>query len=167
MEKSLLVPERESTEGVRSYFEKDHDRLDTLFKEFQRLKYTDFVEAKKNFVAFKFGLQRHIIWEEEILFPLFEKKTGMLNAGPIFVMRLEHKEIGKILEEIHTKVQSADPGSEREEDLLISTLSLHNMKEENVLYPSIDECTTKMEIEEVFDKMNLIPEERYQTCCSS
>lgn len=35
--------------------------LDILFKEFQRLKYIDFLEAKKNFVAFKFGLQRHII----------------------------------------------------------------------------------------------------------
>ncbi|MCI0611864.1 hypothetical protein L0244_02635 [bacterium] len=43
-----------------------------------------------------------IDWEEEILFPLFEKKTGMSNA---------------------------------EEELLISILNLHNMKEENVLYP--------------------------------
>lgn len=167
MEKSVLISERERAEGVRSYFEKDHDRLDSLFKEFQRLKYIDFLEAKKNFVAFKFGLQRHIIWEEEILFPLFEKKTGISNAGPTFVMRQEHKQIGKILEEIHTKVKAADPGSEREEELLISTLSIHNMKEENVLYPAIDDCTTKMEIEEVFAKMNSIPEERYQTCCSS
>lgn len=165
MENSVL--KREKTEGITSYFEKDHDRLDSLFKEFQRLKYVDFLEAKKNFIAFKFGLQRHIIWEEEVLFPLFEKKTGMSNAGPTFVMRLEHKDIGKILEEIHTKVKEADPRSEHQEELLISTLKLHNMKEENVLYPAIDQCTTKMEIEEVFEKINSIPEERYQTCCSS
>jgi iron-sulfur cluster repair protein YtfE (RIC family) len=165
MENSVL--KRENAEGITSYFEKDHDRLDNLFKEFQRLKYVDFAEAKKNFISFKFGLQRHIIWEEEVLFPLFEKKTGMANAGPTFVMKLEHKEIGKILEQIHTKVKAADPRSEREEELLISTLKLHNMKEENVLYPAIDECTDKPEIEEVFAKMSSIPEERYQTCCSS
>jgi regulator of cell morphogenesis and NO signaling len=165
MEKSVL--KREKAEGVTAYFGKDHDRLDFLFKEFQRLKYVDFLEAKKNFMAFKFGLQRHIIWEEEILFPLFEKKSGMSQAGPTFVMRIEHKEIGKILEDIHTKVKAADPASEREEEQLISILSIHNIKEENVLYPAIDECTIEMEIEEVFAKMNSIPEERYQTCCSS
>jgi regulator of cell morphogenesis and NO signaling len=167
MEKSLLSSERESGEGVRSYFEKDHDRLDSLFKEFQRLKRIDFVKAKQNFAAFKFGLQRHIIWEEEILFSLFEQKTGISNAGPTFVMRQEHKQIGKILEEIHSKVKAADPASEREEEALISILGLHNMKEENVLYPAIDECLNEMELEDVFVKMNSIPEERYQTCCSS
>lgn len=163
----ISVLKREKDEGITSYFEKDHDHLDSLFTEFRRLKYVDFVEAKKNFIAFKFGLQRHIIWEEEVLFPLFEKKTGMSNAGPTFVMRLEHKDIGTILEEIHTKVKAADPRSEHEEELLISTLKLHNMKEENVLYPAIDEHMTKTEIEEAFAKMNSIPEERYQNCCSS
>ena len=167
MESSLLSIERSTKEGISSYFERDHDRLDNLFREFKRLKYTNFLQAKEYFVAFKFGLQRHIIWEEEILFPLFEKKTGMVNAGPTFVMRLEHKEIGKILEEIHTKVKESNPETEREEELLIATLGLHNTKEENVLYPAMDQCATDIEKEEVFEKMNSIPEERYQKCCSS
>ncbi|HEY7160306.1 MAG TPA: hemerythrin domain-containing protein [Acidobacteriota bacterium] len=152
---------------MRSYFETDHHRLDNLFIEFQRLKYVDFNEAKKNFIAFKFGLQRHIIWEEEVLFPLFEEKTGMSNAGPTLVMRLEHKDIGTFLEQIHTKVKTGDPGSESEEKLLLCTLKLHNIKEENVLYPAIDQCLTEMEIEQLFEKIYSIPEERYQTCCSS
>ena len=167
MEKKVLNKDRNITNEITPYFEKDHDRLDGLFKEFQRLKYTDFPRAKEYFIAFKFGLQRHIIWEEEILFPLFERKKGMVNAGPTFVMRQEHKQISKILEEIHGKVKESDPRTERKEELLISTLGLHNVKEENVLYPAIDECTTDTEKEEVFAKMNSLPEERYQTYCSS
>jgi len=73
-------------------------------------------------------------WEEEILFPLFEKKTGM-QFGPTYVMRNEHKEIAAHLESIHKKVQKADPSSDREEQKLLEVLGAHNQKEEAILYP--------------------------------
>ena len=63
-------------------YEQDHDRLDELFKTFQQLKRSDFPKAKEAFKEFKFGLQRHIVWEEDLLFPLWEKKTGMSEGGP-------------------------------------------------------------------------------------
>lgn len=167
MEEDLTNIERESTDGITSYFGKDHDRLDRLFKEFQRLKYTDFQRAKEYFIAFKCGLQRHIIWEEEILFPLFEYKTGMANAGPTFVMRLEHKQIRQMLEDIYTKVKDFNTQTNREEERLMSIMFLHNTKEENVLYPAIDECTCAEEKDKIFMIMNSPPEEGYQKCCSA
>jgi regulator of cell morphogenesis and NO signaling len=151
--------------NITSYYETDHDRLDELFKEFQRLKRTDFRKAKESFREFKSGLQRHIIWEEEILFPLFEQKTGIVNGGPTEIMRKEHRLIGKFLEEIHEKVKQQNPDSDQEEQQLLNTLFLHNQKEERILYPSIDRSLTDAELSGVFVTMKTIPQERYNSCC--
>ncbi|MBI2340814.1 MAG: hemerythrin domain-containing protein [Deltaproteobacteria bacterium] len=151
--------------SVTGYYEADHERLDRLFKMFQTLKRSDFAKAKGAFVDFKTGLQRHIVWEEEILFPVFEEKTGIKDAGPTAVMRLEHREIGAALEAVHQKVKERDPESDREEEKLISLLSEHNRKEEVILYPAIDRFLSPAELEEIFKKMEALPPERYATCC--
>ena len=151
-------------ESVKVYFEEDHDRLERLFKGFQDLKRTDFPKAKECFKEFRSGLQRHIIWEEEILFPLFEEKTGM-SLGPTQVMRAEHRQIRDHLEAIHKKVHEADPGSDPEEASLLATLSAHNRKEEMILYPAIDQSIDDADRAKVFEAMKNIPEERYATCC--
>ena len=39
---------------------------------------------KEAFKEFKLGLQRHIVWEEELLFPIWEEKTGMVEDGDDF-----------------------------------------------------------------------------------
>lgn len=151
---------------ISQYFETDHDRLDELFKAFQECKRTDFFKAKEYFVAFKFGLQRHIVWEEEILFPLFEKKTGMKGFGPTQVMRIEHRQIAVNLEALHKKVQMRDVESEAEEQALLALLGSHNEKEEKILYPAIDGVAGNEEVEAVFAAMKAIPEERYALCCA-
>jgi iron-sulfur cluster repair protein YtfE (RIC family) len=150
---------------ISTFFEQDHDRLDGLFKSFQTLKRSDFARAKEAFKEFKFGLQRHIVWEEDLLFPLWEEKTGMSEGGPTFVMRGEHRQIGEQLEAIHEKVAEQNPDSDREEQALLNILGSHNMKEERVLYPSIDQVTTPEECKDVFQKMEQIPEDRYRVCC--
>jgi hemerythrin-like domain-containing protein len=149
---------------IREYYEADHDRLDELFKTFQNWKRKDYPRAKEAFVAFKFGLQRHIVWEEEVLFPIFEEKVGM-TFGPTQVMRTEHREIATHLEAIHKKVQVADPDSDRDEANLLSVLGLHNEKEESILYPAIDRMVNEEEKAAVFERMKNIPEGRYLTCC--
>lgn len=155
------------TEGksIREFFEQDHDRLDELFKTFQRLKQSDFPKAEQAFKDFKVGLQRHIVWEEDLLFSLWEKKTGMSDSGPTPAMRNEHRQIGEQLEAIHRKVANQNVGSDQEEEGLLSLLSSHNRKEERALYPAIDQVTSAEERETVFLNMNNIPEERYKLCC--
>jgi regulator of cell morphogenesis and NO signaling len=150
---------------ISVFYEQDHDRLDELFKAFQKLKRSDVVKAKEAFKEFKFGLQRHIVWEEDVLFPLWEEKTGMSEGGPTFVMRAEHRQIGQQLEAIHGKVADQNPDSDQEEQMLLDLLGSHNMKEERVLYPAIDQLTSAEEREAVFRNMNDIPEERYKLCC--
>jgi iron-sulfur cluster repair protein YtfE (RIC family) len=150
---------------VSAFFEQDHDRLDELFKTFQQLKRFDFPRAKEAFKEFKFGLQRHIVWEEEVLFPLWEKKTGMSESGPTPVMRNEHRQIGQQLEAIHDKVSEQNPDSDKEEQTLLDLLGSHNRKEELRLYPAIDQVAGTEGQEAIFQSMKNIPEERYNLCC--
>jgi len=150
---------------ISKFFEKDHDRLDELFKTFQQLKRSDFPKAKEAFKAFKSGLQRHIVWEEDLLFPLWENKTGMSDSGPTPVMRNEHRQIGQLLEAIHGKVAAQNPDSDQEEQALLDILGSHNRKEERALYPAIDQVAGPEDRETVFQNMENIPEERYKLCC--
>ena len=152
------MPER----TISTMFDEDHDRLDELFKSFHLLKRTDLAKAQKAFVDFKTGLQRHMVWEEDILFPLWEKKTGMSEGGPTFVMRQEHREIGECLDAIDRKMQAQNPESDQEEQTFVDMLDRHNMTEEEVLYSAIDKATSLDERETVFQAMNNIPEARYR-----
>jgi len=150
---------------ITEFYEKDYDELDALFKTVQTLKRSDFAKAKEAFEAFKFGLQRHIVREEDLLFPLWEKKTGRSEEGPTVVMRVEHRQIKQQLEAIHGKVAEQNPDSDKEEQALLDILDSHNRKEERALYPAIDQVASPDNREAVFQNMKNIPEERYKLCC--
>ena len=144
----------------------DHDRLDGIFQEFRGTKAQDLKKAKSYFHDFKIGLQKHIVWEEEILFPIFEKKTGMYETGPTAVMRMEHRQIKEFLEKIHDQILKGEtkPIDELEKGL-IEVLTAHNLKEEDILYPWIDDSISETERNDVFTQMKNVPPEKYNQCC--
>jgi iron-sulfur cluster repair protein YtfE (RIC family) len=153
-----------TAQTIQSAFAVDHDRLDALFADFARLRRSDFARAREVFMEFKFGLQRHIVWEENVLFPLFEQKTGIHRGGPTEVMRIEHRRIGGCLEAIHRKVKAHDPDC-GEEEALLEVLTAHNEKEEAILYPALDHLLSDAEKAAAFEVMEKVPEESYRTCC--
>lgn len=155
-----------SLKPITAYFESDHDRLDSLFGEYRKKKDEDVKSAKPYFREFFKGLRRHIVWEEDVLFPFFEKATG-ITTGPTEVMRQEHRKIGAILDRMHEKVRAADPNTEGEEDELLAILAPHNEREEAILYPAIDQHAGATHTPELFLQMEEIPKERFQTCCDS
>jgi iron-sulfur cluster repair protein YtfE (RIC family) len=78
----------------------DHDRLDSKIRTYSAEKLIDIERAESIFLSFKSELERHIIWEEDILFSVFERKTGIKDGGPTSVMRTEHIQIKNHLQEI-------------------------------------------------------------------
>lgn len=152
-------------DSISEHFAADHDRLDALFTEFQSLKRKNPAAAKERFKGFLKGLTRHIVWEEDVLFPIFEERTGMKDSGPTAVMRMEHRQIKGHLDAIHEKVRVADPDSDASEKALLDVLKAHNMKEERILYPAIDMGLDKAGLDSVRKAMDAIPEERYACCC--
>ncbi len=153
------------SETITSYFKADHDRLDSLFQQFQKAKDQSIDEAKPFFKEFNNDIRRHIVWEEEILFPLFEDKTGMKGAGPTNVMRLEHRSMKEALDRIHSKLREGRTDTDSDEAAVLFVLREHNEKEETILYPMIDRLTPEGERKDVFLRMEEVPPEKYRVAC--
>ena len=84
------------------------------------------------------ALRRHIYLEEEIVFP-------HLPAGPLMmalmVMRKEHGEIWRRMDELLQSLSTESADEERVEQLcqeILALLDRHNSKEEPVIYPHMD-----------------------------
>jgi len=152
--------------NVLSFMGQDHDRLDGIFQQFKGSETGDPYTLRPLFHEFKTGLQRHIVWEEDILFPLFEEKMGMHDDGPTAVMRQEHRQIKSYMEQIHDALGREPWDSIRGiSDSLTRVLTDHNTKEESILYPWIDEALDEKEREQVFLRMKSVTPDRYNTCC--
>ena len=103
-------------------------------------------EASKRFVE---AMERHFNIEENILFPAFEQASGM-TGGPTQMMRMEHTQMRQLFEELLEATSNAN-GSELTgvwETLLIM-MQQHNMKEESMLYPMIDNAVGEKCLEQV------------------
>jgi regulator of cell morphogenesis and NO signaling len=135
--------ERMATTTIAEFMGHDHDRLDEIFNQFHTIKKQDSQKARALFQDLLTGLHRHIMWEEEILFPVFEAQAEMVrDHGPTGVMRNEHRQIKAYLEEIQIKVAAGDLTNEVAEEGLLLVLTAHNVKEEKILYPWIDNCVS-------------------------
>ncbi len=143
-------PDRTITE----YFQSDHRRLEAIYKKFSDAVHEErWDDAKGAFCEFSLGLKRHIATEEEILFPAFEEKTGMRDAGPTFVMRMEHKDIHELLDAITALTEKGDgPETTVKASALTVLLADHNMKEEQILYPEANASLSEPERAEVVRK---------------
>lgn len=152
---------------ISDFMGQDHDRLDELFKQFQETEQEHPDKAKPLFKEFLTGLQRHIVWEEEILFPVFEQHADMTQGhGPTTVMRMEHRQIKEFLDRIHERVAAGQPAEDTAERGLLEVLGMHNLKEERVLYPWLDSMLEERERADLIERMQQLPPERYETCCT-
>lgn len=142
---------------ITQYYADDHDRLDGLFQQFQEYKLSDQAKARHFFEQFRSGLDRHIRWEEEILFPLFEDKNNMHGVGPTAVMRAEHIQIRDLLKIIGQRLSEGSSKTDQEEAFLQGHLGIHNMKEEKILYPAIDRLIRPSDLPEILRKMDEMP----------
>lgn len=123
-----------------------------------------FAEAEKNvsdnnwdtglalWKDFSDELLKHFRREEDILFPDFEQATGM-TGGPTQMMLIEHEQMRVLLNEI----DKAGTAKDKDQFLgltetLMITMQQHNMKEEQILYPMIDQSIP--DTEEVIEKIS-------------
>jgi iron-sulfur cluster repair protein YtfE (RIC family) len=139
-------------DSITRYLSWDHDRLDGLLSEATRyVEQGDFSQARSIFLTFDEGLRRHIRIEEQLLFPLFESRTGMRN-GPTAVMRTEHRQIEGELTRMRRGLDAGD-SSEYATGLatLHCVLGPHNVKEEQVLYPTTDDMLDALERRDFVD----------------
>lgn len=137
---------------INQYYSADHDRLDCLYAQFKAQFSQEPNKAKMLFEVFSRDLFLHIKWEEQVLFPFFEENTGM-QCGPTKIMTEEHQIIKSLLDNIHSHISQQDTLPENELASLETILIQHNQKEENILYPMIDQICDDVKNAELFLQM--------------
>ena len=123
--------------GLAAFFEQDHRDCDARWADVEELLDTQDVEAAgPAWQKFDKGMRRHIAMEEEVMFPAFEAAASMGGGGPTSVMRMEHKQMIGLLDQIEAAMKSGDAEQAMDlGDTLLMLIQQHNIKEEGMLYP--------------------------------
>lgn len=118
----------------------DHHRLcDDSFTKLENLVAENNWSAPAALDAFLSIMTRHFRTEEEILFAALENKMGG-PVGPAMVMRQEHQQMLALLEQMKEAFAARDQGKFLSlSDTWMMLTQQHNMKEEEILYPMMDE----------------------------
>jgi iron-sulfur cluster repair protein YtfE (RIC family) len=126
-------------ESVTAYLGWDHHRLDEALRSVsQAVCVGRFTDAVAGYHEFELGILRHLRIEEELLFPVFEARSGIVN-GPTAVMRDEHRQVRRALGLMRSGLQGGDADSYGDGlRFFQSVLPDHNAKEEHILYPALD-----------------------------
>lgn len=160
---------KESETGIQPYFERDHDEIDVIFgyvrhdvREAAQHPERPVAPVARLFDEFDARLERHIRWEEEILFPAVEEKSPPMAFGPGRVMRMEHVEIRRIKakasERLHQVRVEPDAlrAASQELDQVLHILSGHNQKEESVYYPMSEQMFSAPEAADILKRVRAL-----------
>lgn len=126
---------------ISVYLSDDHAHCDALFADAENaVADAEWGQAILHFEAFKTATLLHFQREEDLIFPEFESRTGMY-AGPTEVMRAEHLHLRDNL----AAMEQALAGKDARTFLgvaegLLMLMRQHNMKEEQILYPMVDQA---------------------------
>ncbi|MFY3745560.1 DUF2249 domain-containing protein [Anaeromyxobacter sp. Red801] len=157
--RQAAAPADGAPDTVTGYLEADHRRLDAILPEVERLAAVgEYRDAARRFAEFASGLDRHIDAEEQVLFPTFEGATGM-TSGPTQVMRMEHVQIRERMREATESLHREDAGGlAAAVGGLTQVLSVHNMKEEHMLYPMSDRAVQGDAHRQLLDRLRSFTE---------
>jgi len=131
----------------------EHARLDELQRSvLAAIHASDLPEARRHFVVFERRLNRHIHFEEELLFPAFERKTARTD-GPTQAMRSEHREIRMMLERAARSLYGPVEEAERACRSLHTVLERHDFNEEAAFYDVLDGLLAPSESAELVSRI--------------
>jgi hemerythrin-like domain-containing protein len=118
----------------------DHRHCDEYFSAAEAAaSRADWAEAERLFRLFREATLNHFALEEERLFPAFEGHIGH-GMGPTQVMRMEHNQMRQLMDEMEASLNGQDKaGYLGRSETLMMILQQHNMKEEQMLYPMMDQ----------------------------
>ncbi|MCI4458738.1 MAG: hemerythrin domain-containing protein [Thermocrinis sp.] len=139
---------------ITEYLTHEHRECDELYAKVEELlKKGQWEDAKRVFAEFKTETLKHFQREEDVLFPEFEARTGIV-MGPTQVMRMEHDQARELIERMEKALEEK---KEKEffaiGDTYMILIQQHNLKEENILYPM---CDQHLDPSEMIQKMGNI-----------
>ena len=138
-------------ESIIGYMSYDHKRCDALYAEAESAWHDGNAElAAEKLGSFDLGMKRHLGEEENILFPAFAEATGMVG-GPVQVMLMEHEQMRGVLAQMSDAVAANDMDTAIAlGDTMVILMQQHNVKEEGILYPMIEQHIEGSMQEQIF-----------------
>jgi len=124
---------------ISDFMKLHHKMLTVMLDEFRSSK-KDTPKRERLFANFASLLEKHMIFEEEVLFPLFEGKTGTesLNKSTS-TLRKDHKQVRDLAEKIK-KMMNNNADTDKLENHLVEILQEHEKTEFDIVYPWLDEA---------------------------
>jgi iron-sulfur cluster repair protein YtfE (RIC family) len=123
--------------GLVDYFTGSHRDCDGCWADVEAAADAGDDEAvRAGWQKFERAFRRHLAMEEALLFPALEAATGMADAGPTQVMRMEHEHMRAVLDQMAAAMEHGNCQELLDQgDTLHILVQQHNVKEEGVLYP--------------------------------
>lgn len=128
-------------ESINDYMMKDHALCDATFQRAaDAARGGDWSKAQKEVNAFLAHIATHIELEEKRLFPAFEENTGMSTGGPTETMRHEHTQLQPLFAQMRDAAAAGNKAGYLDASQQVhDILQQHNMKEEQMMYPMLDQ----------------------------
>lgn len=135
----------------------DHERCDAMFERIAAAVATgNSQQAQAAFGKFNDAMQHHFAIEEAVLFPAFEQLDGS-DLGLTLHMRLEHEQMHELISEMQAALNSGSPASCNAPLATLSPLmQQHNLKEEQLLYPLLDQALGE-KAAELIERIEALP----------
>jgi hemerythrin-like domain-containing protein len=143
------------SETIQHFYSDDRQKLEQLLADFDRVNGQDPAEARRIFAEYREALECHIRWEEEFLFPTYERLVGPKNG--LKALRLEHAEARELTSRMQEGLESGDCEVRMEELLLRHSLATHHLKEELVICPVLDAALTRSQRAELLAQIGAVP----------
>ena len=140
---------------IAEFMTANHKACDNEFAAAETAALTDdWDDAETSFKAFDDDMAHHFRMEEEVLFPALASAGG--PSGPVQVMLMEHTQIRELLGQMAAAVAQKDAQEYGGlSETLLMVMQQHNHKEENILYPIMDQILAK-EREALFGRMQAV-----------
>lgn len=124
---------------ILDFLGSEHRTCDDLFEQAEAsVAQKDWDSARSLFGRFQAAMLRHLLMEEDVLFPAFEACT-FNSMGPTHVMRMEHAQMRRLMQDMACTVADSDHGRYLGlSDALYLMMHQHNKKEEVMLFPMLD-----------------------------
>lgn len=130
------------SDSIKNIMSDDHKYCDDLLVQLDEVVMkNDWPVAQKKMAIVADNILYHFKHEEEVLFPWFESATGNTH-GPTMVMRNDHEQIRELLTDLEQSIKDQDAqryfGLSESLNIFVQQ---HNIKEEGILYPMIEELS--------------------------
>ena len=135
----------------------EHADLEQLFDKHQRaLLSRDLDAAIATLSMFENELTRHIALEDEVILPLYAAKGAETEGGTLPIFHAEHRKLRDMVADLARGTADLDSSTDLlgsilrlldQESLFKGLFAHHAAREENLLFPRLEACTTSAERE--------------------